>query len=339
MGWWRFGRDGRTAGRDARGGAPGERAPGAPAAPAPPSGTAPGPGFLSTATGLAEALVAETGYSTWFVNRVVAGTHTVLAGASTKLRVPTGMVTALTSTPCDVTVAARGPVIARDVDRSPDLADDKSVVALEIRAYAGTVLLGPTGEPIGTVCGLSREPVGEGATPSPQRLRADAETIAASLARELEGMRALREADRAAALAHHADELTGLPDRRGFGLLLSREEDRARTWAEPSGIVLLDVGAVSSARLVRRAALAAREAAGGDGAVVRLGGRQLGVLCAGAGVPCTEVVAERVRSALTAAGCAATAGWSVREPFGGLVAAWQRAEESLLAARRAAVTV
>ncbi|WP_432572539.1 GAF domain-containing protein [Kineococcus sp. SYSU DK005] len=250
---------------------------------------------------------------------------------------------------CHAMIAGLGPQVALDVAAVPAYAARPVVPRLGIGTYLGVPLRGAGGEVLGVLCGIGPAPAGVQAYRHLALARGHAAAVAAALEGDLQLLHEQRRAEAAAALERHAfghglgrgrghgrgcDALTGLPDRRGWGALLAREEERGRSHAEPALLAVIDLGPVSSARLVRRAAAGAPRAAGERACVARLSGRQLGVLCAGRPLAQAQGVLEGVQRAVRAAGCAAVAGQAARCAQGGLALTWQRAEDAALAARR-----
>ncbi|MCO7221917.1 hypothetical protein [Klenkia sp. PcliD-1-E] len=198
--------------------------------------------------------------------------------------------------------------------------------------YVTAPLRRPDGELLGSLCGWSARP-GVAADPAGvlRRLEAAAEHLGARFTAALDAVAEDRRADHERAL-RAADPVTGLADRRGWGQLLQDEEDRALQLAGPVSVVLVDVGTVRTARGLRRAAEVLAEATGHRPSA-RVSGRRFGVLAGGLDAPAD--LALTVRTALTAAGFAATAGSAVREPQEGLARTWWRAEDALVRFRAA----
>ena len=276
--------------------------------------------------------------STWGVSRVVDPVYTVLAVASGIVTV--GDAFRWEDTLCRTMIASGGPRLIVDVADHPGYAETTLAQAFGIRAYTGAALRDRDGRLLGTLCGFSQEVVdfsGLGVRSWLGTLQARASELAEVLEAELELLEDQRGAERRVT-RERGDELTGLPDRRGWGFLLQREEERARAYAEPSGVLLLDLGATRSVRPLRRAAAAAAAALAGRGSVVRLDGRQLGVLCTADDHQRLRAVADAVQTAVLASGCMLTSGWAVREAGAGLPGAWQQAERRLMLVRRAQTT-
>jgi diguanylate cyclase len=68
--------------------------------------------------------------------------------------------------------------------------------------------------------------------------------------------------------------------------------------------------------------------------VARLGGDEFGVLAVECDEPAAKVLADRLRSALDAAGIRASVGHATRQPSGTLTQAWSAADAGMYADKR-----
>ncbi|WP_432572545.1 nucleotidyl cyclase domain-containing protein [Kineococcus sp. SYSU DK005] len=303
--------------------------------------------FARTCQELTAQLVARTSSPMWFASRVADQAYTLLGGSSRWIPVPVGLQLHLRQVTCQAMLAGEGPPLALDLAAVPAYRDREAVHRFGLGTYTGVPLRAADGSVLGTLCGTGPDPLGVHAYADLAPARQVAQHLAQVLQGDLHRLRGQRAAHVQAA-GRWRDELTGLLDRRGWALVLKGEEERARAYAEPVRISVIDLGPVTSARLLRRIGAAAAEAAGGavGGAggegggeqvvLARLGGRQLGVLCAGRGERQAGEVLERVQLAVRAAGCARlVAGHALRSASTGVAGTWQQAENELIAARRA----
>lgn len=316
-------------------------APATPDAPVPPrtGADAADPTFAEAAAQTLQDLRSRLPMGTWLVSRVVEPHYTLLAVRSETVEV--GQTLRWDETLCHTMVGQGGARLVADVTQVPDYAGQRAGQVLGVRGYTGVPLLGPGDRLLGTVCGLSRDPLdtdGFGVRSWLRVLEQHAGWLSGLLSAELASLPGQRATDHRVA-QQRGDDLTGLADRRGWGFLLQREEQRARAYAAPSGVLLLDLGATRSVGPVRRAAAAAASALAGRGSVVRLDGRQLGVLCTADDHDELRVTADAVQSAVLASGSMFTSGWAVRESADGLPGAWRRAERRLMSVRRAPAAV
>ena len=279
----------------------------------------------------------------WFVSRVTDGVYTPLAASGGGASAAIGTQYDWNQTLCRNILpngGTGGSAVSTDLTAEPSPAIRALAESYGSRAYAGAPILGSDGRLLGTLCGVSPEPLPGGRHGDVSHwhtlVRSHARTLGSGLETALDRLNQARIEDYGLALQSR-DSITGLVDRQGWGLLLSREDERATRLAEPDGIVLVDIGQVRTARALRRAADAVREAVGTDAALARIGGRQFGLLGAGVRPEDTAALAARVDAALQAADCTAALGWAVRSGTGGLLDTWWRAEDALLRARSAAV--
>jgi len=288
-------------------------------------------GFTDTARQVVGELSGAAGLPVWLVNRVAGDAYTTLAASGGRAASQVGVTLPWRDTLCATYLSSSGCAVVPDVAAS----GTAPVVAEKwgLRAYAGMALTSGDGRLLGTLCGFSREPLDvELAHWSSAVLPAHAEELARQLVAAL-GAAAHARAGDAEVAAASRDELTGLPDRDGWGLLLDREDDRCRRLAEPSGVVLADIGPVRTARSLRRAVAVVQETVGADAVLSRVGGRQLGLLCPGQPADSVADLARQVRDELVTSGCEAVTGWSVRIGTRGLLETWWAAENDLLLAR------
>jgi diguanylate cyclase (GGDEF)-like protein len=139
------------------------------------------------------------------------------------------------------------------------------------------------------------------------------------------------------------DELTGLPNRRGWVTALSVAMEQARRDGTPLSVAMIDLdhfkrfndelGHQAGDRLLRGAAAAWREVLRGGDQIARYGGEEFILLLNHADAPAAEVAIERLRPA-TPAGQTFSAGvatWVAPETSDELIA---RADRALYAAKQ-----
>jgi diguanylate cyclase (GGDEF)-like protein len=141
----------------------------------------------------------------------------------------------------------------------------------------------------------------------------------------------------------HSDELTGLPNRRGWVEVLEVEQRRDDEPDAPSVIVIdLDrlkevndiQGHVAGDEYLQLAAVTLAAACRETDFVARLGGDEFGVLVGGSGREAAERLVVRIRQALDAAGVAASIGRAHYETDGGLIRTWWRADQEMYAEKQ-----
>jgi hypothetical protein len=286
---------------------------------------------VAAGTIVQELAVAED-FDTFTVSRMTDRVWTALASRSSIRPSAVGRPVPVASTACHHLLVGRGPVLAPDLRRhlDPDLRAVSGRYG--VTAYVGAPMRRADGRLLGSVCGYSGERwAGESPERVTGRLAAAADVLGRQLATALDTLADERSASYERALGS-ADDVTGLPDRRGWGLLLRDEGDRAGYLAEDLSVVLVDVGLVRTVRGVRRAAHVLREALG-DAPVSRLGSRQFGVVGGDLAELDPASTAAVAQEALRSAGYRATTGWAVREPLESVVSTWWRAEDALVQVR------
>lgn len=286
-----------------------------------------GPCAAFTLDGLAAD--ARDRFEMWGVARVVAGGWTVVAG-SADLVVAQGTEHRWEDTLCASLQRGEEASFAGDLRRRRDPDVRAKAERFGLRAYVGAPLRDGD-RLVGSLCGWSRTP-----TTDDEALRArvtrNASFLGATLGRELHRVGQDRQEDWTAKPASR-DQLTRLPDRRSWGVLLQHEDDRGRALAEPAAVTVVDVGTVSSTRALRRLAGALQESAGSAGVVARTGARQFGVLSSSTREEGPLAVSARVVEQLRSAAPQARAGSAVRRGQASLADVWVSAEGDLLSAR------
>ncbi|SHH43027.1 hypothetical protein SAMN05443575_3848 [Jatrophihabitans endophyticus] len=240
---------------------------------------------------------------------------------------------------CFRMVKGIGPRVTPDIRTEPGYADSVLGHETGTRGYAGAPVVTPNGMLVGSLCGVSFAPLSTVQLREVARWRsvveAHADLLGVEFQAELDRMDEARDHDRDDALRSR-DKLTGLPDRRGWALLLTREDERCAAVAEPLGVVVVSLDGARTARALRRGVAALREVVTDDRPVVRLGGRQFGVLAPGSTTRTVRTLSAQVEDALGGTGLRPTSGWAMRADGTGACGAWRAAEQSQLVARRVA---
>jgi diguanylate cyclase (GGDEF)-like protein len=146
-------------------------------------------------------------------------------------------------------------------------------------------------------------------------------------------------------LQANSDELTGLPNRRGWLSVLDLEEARYAQGAERGSVIVIDLdrlkvvndeyGHVAGDEHLQLAAVTLDAALRDTDFVARLGGDEFGVLVAGPATPEeTQHLIRRIREAFDAAGIAASMGYANYSPEGGLHRTWWRADREMYREKR-----
>jgi len=152
--------------------------------------------------------------------------------------------------------------------------------------------------------------------------------------------RALAEAERAA----ETDALTASLNRRGWDVVVAREDARCRRHDLDAIVAVVDLdgfkavndrgGHSAGDEVLRRCAVALRGALRTHDAVARLGGDEFAVLAVQTSPAAASAVVERVGAALEDARVAATVGAAARSEAGSLEEAWHLADRRMLAGKQ-----
>jgi diguanylate cyclase (GGDEF)-like protein len=143
----------------------------------------------------------------------------------------------------------------------------------------------------------------------------------------------------------NSDELTGLPNRRGWLSVLDLEEARYAQGAGRGSVIVIDLdrlkvvndeqGHVAGDEHLQLAAVTLDAALRDTDFVARLGGDEFGVLVAGPSTPEeTQQLIRRIRGAFEAAGVAASIGYANYSADGGLHRTWWRADREMYREKR-----
>jgi len=302
--------------------------------------------FDDACKGVLEYLQERFGLGLWMVTRTVGDEWIVLraSDADGGYGISSGAVFRWSDSLCSRMVAGEGPPAAPDAMAVPAYAQAPIATVLPVGAYLGVPIELPDGELFGTLCAVDPSPTDHDLAHELPAVRMYARLLSTILARELETQHEARRAQQAEDEATH-DALTGLVNRRGWDLALTDEEARCRRYGAPAAVLSIDVdglkeindadGHGAGDELLRRAAAVLRSAVRQHDTVARLGGDEFGVLlpeCPGG-----EAVqlAARVRERLVVAGVTASVGCATRPPGdGGLLAAYERADERMYKAKR-----
>ena len=172
----------------------------------------------------------------------------------------------------------------------------------DIRFYAGSPLVTPGGQALGTLCVIDR---------TARELRPDQLDALAALSRQVVTLLELRRATAELQALSVTDGLTGAGNRRAFDLALDQELRRALRKGEPVSLLLLDIdhfksyndafGHPAGDEALRRFAAVLLGIARPYDFVARYGGEEFGVILPGADGKSAAMIGERVRAAVEAA--------------------------------------
>ncbi|MEI4273469.1 GAF domain-containing protein [Klenkia sp. LSe6-5] len=227
-----------------------------------------------------------------------------------------------------------GPQAVAIRDLGADPAPDLRRIAdgWGLHGYLGIALVAPDGRQLGSLAGLSAQPLETADRNWTELLTVQAAALQASLSADIAALVGRRQESFERSLGSQ-DDVTRLPNRRGWASLLATEEQLSTPVGDPVGLALVDLGVVRTVRSLRRAVAVAREAAG-DVQLARVGPRQLGILAGGLQTSQVTRTAGLVQARLEGAGFTTATAHTMRAGLEPIATTWARAENALVAARR-----
>lgn len=300
--------------------------------------------FTDATRGVLKDLHERHGMALWMFTRTVDDDWVVLEAEDHGYEIHRGDVFRWSDTFCIHMVAGEGP-------RAAPVAEEVDVYAaapigrqIDIGAYVGVPLLDSEGRLFGTLCAIDPAP----------RQDCDLEAVAdeveilgsllMTLMRIERELRSQRSASERILSEARIDELTGVPNRRGWEELVEREESRCDRYGDPAGVMIVDLddlkltndthGHAAGDELLKLTAQTLSASVRQMDVVARIGGDEFGVLATATEPSELDSLAGRIESALGKVGVRASVGWALREPAGGLRAAQEQAGEAMYAIKR-----
>ena len=283
------------------------------------------------------------GFDLWMITRAQGDDWIVLQAEDHGYGVVDGSVFRWADSFCSRMVEGQGPRVAPRSNEVPAYASAPIGRDVKIEAYIGVPLTWQDGSLFGTLCAIHPKEQPETLTKELPLV----ELLAAMLATILHGEMGLaaekRRAERAVAEAS-LDALTGLYNRRGWNELLVDEEERCRRFGTSACVISIDLDGLKQVNdtqghqagdgLLRRAAIALREAVRQQDVPARFGGDEFMIL----GVDCDEcaaaTLAERIENVLRVHQIDASIGYSLRDPALGLATAVEEADQRMYDVKR-----
>jgi len=319
----------------------------------------PSTAFRDAVVAVLDGLPARTGLGTWMLLRLRGGGSSVLAVRDPTYGIEVDQELSDAELPVRALVDGRGPPVARIADRVPasaGAAPGGSVPAgahtgqgaapggsVPVGALAGVPVLAPDGSVFGCLCGVDPAGGRPGLAAELPTIELLGRLVTVLLVQELERQELLRRVE-LAELDALTDPLTGVGNRRAWDRLLDAEEARCRRYGSVASLVAVDLdelkrvndrqGHHAGDRLLRRTAQVIDSTRRAADVVARLGGDEFGVLAVECDAPAAEVLADRLRGALEAAGIRASVGHATRQPTGTLAKAWSVADAAMYAHKR-----
>jgi len=243
--------------------------------------------FAAASRATMQFLRQRLGFKLWMVTRTDGNDWIVLFADDHGYGVKPGQVYSWAESLCSRMVEGQGPNVAPDVAREPAYAQAPIHDKIAVGAYVGVPLRRADGTLFGTLCAIDPEP-------QPERIREDkdmlmlmGELLGGLLESELSATEAVRKSERMD-VDITRDELTGLYNRRGWDMLVAREDERCRRYGHPACVVSIDLddlkfyndtqGYASGDALLIRCSKALKEVTRGSDVVARMGGDEFAML-------------------------------------------------------------
>lgn len=313
---------------------------------------APGPAPVRTRGALPGAQAALSllgslgGVDAWTVTRITEDTWTGLAVQTTAqahaadsrwphsraARYEAGTPVSRGRSLCHHLLTGQQPTVVTDLARSAAPELRRISEGWGLHGYLGVALLAPDGHQLGSLAGFSAAPLQVADRNWTELLAVQAGALQASLSADVAALHGQRRDALERSLEHH-DDVTRLPNRRGWASLLATEERLATPVGDPVGMVLVDLGVIRTVRSLRKAVAVVRECAG-DVQLARVGPRQLGLLGGGRQTSQVARVANLVQARLEGAGHRTATAHTMRAGVEPLATTWARVEHALVQARR-----
>jgi len=299
--------------------------------------------FAAASRATMQFLRQRLGFKLWMVTRTDGKDWIVLFADDHGYGVKAGQVYSWAETLCARMVEGQGPHIAPDVASEPAYARAPITEKIAVGAYVGVPLRRADGTLFGTLCAIDPEP-------QPERIREDtemvvlmAELLGGLLEAELSGVEASRKTERQD-VDITRDELTGLYNRRGWDMLMLREEERCRRYGHPACVVSLDLddlkfyndtqGYASGDALLIRCSKALQEVTRGSDVVARMGGDEFAMLMVECDYFDAQAMLPRVQETLAGYDVRASIGMAMRKPGIDLEEALAIADAEMYRAKR-----
>jgi diguanylate cyclase (GGDEF)-like protein len=240
-------------------------------------------------------------------------------------------------------VLGHGPGIAPSTRDIPAYAQAPLAAHLPTGAYVGVPLRRSDGSLFGTLCGIDPQPQPDSIRDELDTVTLMGELVGKILAAELDAGTASRHADRLDVDATR-DPLTGLVNRRGWDLLVQREEERCSRYGHSACVVSLDLddlqftndtqGQAAGDSLLVRTGRALEGVTRGTDTVARLGGDEFAMLMVECDYFDAQALLVRVQEALAAADVRAALGMALRKPGYDLEETFAMADAEMSRAKR-----
>ena len=300
--------------------------------------------FASAGKATLDYLHRKFGFGLWMVTRVRGDDWIVLQSEDHGYGLKPGKVFKWADSFCSRMSKGSGPRVAPDSNAIAAYASAPIGKQVPIRAYVGVPLTSADGELFGTLCAIDPARQPDTIIGDQDLIELLASMLSTILSAELKLADESRRSERLAVEAL-IDPMTKLSNRRAWDQLLAKEEERCQRYGHAAAVFIIDLdglkqinddaGHASGDRLILEAAEATREVAREVDVVARLGGDEFGVIAVECDSKDADIFLERLRDAFTKRKIHASIGLSMRSSEEGFTAAWEDADVSMYAEKKA----
>ena len=284
-----------------------------------------------------ELLRAELGFRWWAVTRLTGGTYVVLH-ADPGFPAAAGQQLPWAETLCHRMAEHGTPCIAPDVQAVPAYRDLALTHRWQVGAYLSVPLSVDGTSLFGTLCAVDPDPQPAQVSDRLPQVELLARLLSTIFATDLQLDLARRRTERAEADAL-LEPLTGLVNRRGWQLLLDREEQRCARYGSLASVLVIDLdglkavndqdGHAAGDTLLHQAAQVLRGAFRSSDVLARLGGDEFAVLAVQTDADAASRERDRLQARFDHAAVPASVGVATRDSTSGLTGAWHRADSDM----------
>lgn len=296
--------------------------------------------FESASHAVLQFLHERLGFGLWVLTRTEGSDWIVLQAEDHKYGIEEGAVFRWEDSFCYHMARGDGPNVAPDTSQVPVYAQAPIGRQVEIGSYIGVPVHEEDGSLFGTLCAIDPSPQQESLRAELPLVEVMAKLLGTVLSRERKSIKQERALERSQQEAM-TDVMTGLCNRRGWNIVVAAEEDRARRYGNPTGVIVVDLDGlkkVNDARghakgdeLIGITGQALREGVRESDVVARIGGDEFAILAVECDRASLESLHERVQASLAAYGITASTGIATRSPELGLSHAISEADRQMYA--------
>lgn len=263
------------------------------------------------------------GFQLWMVTRTEGDDWIVLSAEDRGYGIRPGQVFRWSDSFCSRMVRGEGPCMAPDSRQVAAYATAPIARQVSIGAYIGVPLRRADGSLFGTLCAIDPSAQPADIVREQPMLELMADMLSGLLNAELAAADAKRRAERAE-LESTRDDLTGLYNRRGWSMLLNREEERCARYGHPACVVSIDLddlkltndtqGHGAGDTLLVRASQVLSSLTRSSDIIARLGGDEFSMLLVECDYYDAQMMMQRLQDKLLMHDVHASLGMAMRKP-------------------------